>query len=176
MEHLRPEAELEKLECIEEQKQAEPLHENEQDDVPEFTREKQTEGIPFTVKAPQMCPDVVRKMYRNLNRTQAGTFYLVREWCVDRVRSLNPDPLFYFVTGGAGTGKSHLLKCVYAEATKILSKLPRLCEETDISMPTVLLTAFTGTAAFNISGNTALCPKVATILKATLPRTWKSNR
>ena len=43
-----PEAELEKLECIEEQKQAEPLHENEQDEVPELTREKQTGGIAFT--------------------------------------------------------------------------------------------------------------------------------
>ncbi|KAM3842119.1 uncharacterized protein ACN63O_022831, partial [Diretmus argenteus] len=56
--------------------------------------------------------------------------------------------------GGAGTAKSHLIKCIYTEATKILSTLPRVREERDMSMPTVLLSAFTGTAAFNISGKT----------------------
>ncbi|KAJ7983455.1 hypothetical protein DPEC_G00378220, partial [Dallia pectoralis] len=103
-----PEAELDKLECLEERIQGEPLHENEQDDVPEFTRCKES----------------------------------------------------------AGTGKSHLIKCVYAEATKILRNLPRLREEADISMPMVLLTAFTGTASFNISGNT-----LHSVLK--LPRSLK---
>lgn len=161
-----PEAELDKLECIDEREQAEPLHEDEQDDVPEFTCRKQTGGIALPVKPPQMCPDFLRRMYRNLNWTQACTFYSVRDWCINLVRGINPDPFFYFVTGGAGTGKSHLIKCVYAEATKILSKLPRLFEEADISMPTVLLTAFTGTAVFNISGNT-----LHSILK--LPRSLK---
>ena len=71
-----------------------------------------------------------------------------------RVRGENPDPFFYFVTGGAGTGKSHLIKCIYTEATKILRNLPRVREEADMSMPTVLLSAFTGTAAFNIAGQT----------------------
>ena len=35
-----------------------------------------------------------------------------------------------------------------------MSRLPRNAEEADISKPSVLLTAFTGTAAFNISGVT----------------------
>ncbi|KAJ8011953.1 hypothetical protein DPEC_G00063670 [Dallia pectoralis] len=161
-----PEAELDKLECLEERIQGEPLHENEQDDVPEFTRCKESGGIAVAVKAPEMSRDSLLKMYRNLNRTQACTFYSVCNWCINLVRGLNPDPFFYFVTGGAGTGKSHLIKCVYAEATKILRNLPRLREEADISMPMVLLTAFTGTASFNISGNT-----LHSVLK--LPRSLK---
>ena len=39
-----------------------------------------------------------------------------------------------------------------------MSKLPRHAEHTDISKTTVLLTAFTGTAAFNISHTTLHSP------------------
>ena len=59
------------------------------------------------------------------------------------------DPLHIFVTGGAGTGKSHLIKAVHYEASRIFSKKLTSPE----SVP-VLLSAFTGTAAFNIGGNT----------------------
>lgn len=93
-------------------------------------------------------------MYQNLNQKQACVFYAVRDWCVKRVCGLNPEQFFLYVNGGAGTGKSHLIKCIYSEASEILCKLPRRSEEDDISNPTVPLTAFTGPAAFNISGTT----------------------
>ncbi len=64
----------------------------------------------------------------------------------------SPQPFLYFLNGGAGVGKSHVIKSIYMEASKILRRLPCMREHTDISQPTVLLTAFTGTAAFNISG------------------------
>lgn len=79
---------------------------------------------------------------------------------------LNPEQFFFYVNGVAGTEKSHLIKCIYSEASKILSRFSRHAEETDISRPTVLLTAFTGTAAFNISGTT-----LHSLLK--LPRSLK---
>ncbi|KAL1268497.1 hypothetical protein QQF64_033860 [Cirrhinus molitorella] len=56
--------------------------------------------------------------------------------------------------------------CYNTEATKILRQLPRLQEEGDLSMPTMPLSAFTGTAAFNISGKT-----LHSLLK--LPRSLK---
>ena len=118
------------------------------------------------MEVPQINPAVMRKMYQSLNQTQASVFYTVRDWCTKRVCGQNLDPFFYFVTGGAGTGKSHQIKCIHTEASKILCKLPRVHEESDMSMPTVLLTAFTGTAAFNISGKT-----LHSILK--LPRSLK---
>ncbi|KAF7642557.1 hypothetical protein LDENG_00255870 [Lucifuga dentata] len=54
-----------------------------------------------------------------------------------RVCGLNPEQFFLYINGGAGTGKSHLIKCIHSEAFKILCKLPRNADEV--------------TAAFNIS-------------------------
>ena len=96
----------------------------------------------------------MRKMYQTMNEMQATEFYFVRKWCQERIKDETCKPFFHFVTGGAGTGKSHLIKCIYNEATKILQHLPMLNEESNISKPTVLLTAPTGTAAYNIKGNT----------------------
>ena len=107
-------------------------------------------------------PDVLYKVQQNLhsiddiipvlqslNATQMKIFYHVREWCLNKVAGQNPDPLHIFITGGAGTGKSHLIKAVHYEASRIFSKT--LSEPDGVS---VLLSAFTGTAAFNIGGNT----------------------
>ncbi|XP_053360312.1 ATP-dependent DNA helicase PIF1-like [Clarias gariepinus] len=113
-----------------------------------------------------MTAEFVRKLFRSLNETQAAMFYTVRQWCLKRVWGHNPEQFFYFVSGGAGCGKSHVIRCIYTEATKILRQLPRLRDEGDLSVPTVLLTAFTGTAAFNISGKT-----LHSLLK--LPRSLK---
>ncbi len=113
-----------------------------------------------------MSVEFVRRLFRSLNETQAAIFYTVCQWCQKRVWGHNPEQFFYFVSGGAGCGKLHVIKCIYTEATKILRQLPRLREEGDLSVPTVLLSAFTGTAAFNISGKT-----LHSILK--LPRNLK---
>uniref|UniRef100_A0AAR2LVZ7 ATP-dependent DNA helicase n=1 Tax=Pygocentrus nattereri TaxID=42514 RepID=A0AAR2LVZ7_PYGNA len=88
---------------------------------------------------------------KSLNETQTAVFYSIHDWCKRKVLNENPQQFFYYV---AGTGKSHLIKSVYAEATKILQKLPCVSEEADISKATVLLTAFTGCASHNINGKT----------------------
>ncbi|KAL6485916.1 hypothetical protein MHYP_G00053080 [Metynnis hypsauchen] len=151
---LAPNSELVRIECISERQPMDPDEMNEQDDVPEYNRNVDEKSAVPLIECPQMSPAVVRQMYQNLNQTQAAVFYKVREWCMKLTNGDRPEQFFYFVTGGAGTGKSHLIKCIYNEATKILRRLPSLSEQTDISVPTVLLTSFTGTAAFNISGNT----------------------
>ena len=86
---------------------------------------------------------------QSLNETQMKVFYLIREWCINKVSGQTTDPLHIFVTGGAGTGKSHLIKAVHYEASRILSRNMTSPE----SLPGIL-SAFTGTAAFNIGGNT----------------------
>jgi chromosomal replication initiation ATPase DnaA len=56
-----------------------------------------------------------------------------------------------FLTGGAGTGKTHLINFVFYEANRILSKT-----SSNPSAACVLLTAPTETAAFNVQGNLLL--------------------
>uniref|UniRef100_A0AAY4BQU8 ATP-dependent DNA helicase n=1 Tax=Denticeps clupeoides TaxID=299321 RepID=A0AAY4BQU8_9TELE len=123
-----PEVELDRLECL---AQREPIEQDPEEEV-------------------EPLPDY----QLSLNETQASLFYAVRDWCLRRVWGCNPDPFYYFLTGGAGCGKSHVIKCVYEEANKVLRQLPRFRDVCDMSRPTMLLTAFTEAAAFNISGKT----------------------
>jgi hypothetical protein len=83
-----------------------------------------------------------------MNTKQNHIFYFVRDWCLNFVHNKEPDPFFLHITGGAGTGKSHLIKCIYNEASQILKNAENP-EEVK-----VLLTAPTGTAAYNIGGFT----------------------
>uniref|UniRef100_A0A8C5FK64 ATP-dependent DNA helicase n=2 Tax=Gadus morhua TaxID=8049 RepID=A0A8C5FK64_GADMO len=153
--NLAPECELQRLECIEELDARPADEDNVQENVPDYNlrSENRPEGAIMS-EAPEMDPTVLKEMYRSLNQKQASVFYAVRDWCIKRVCGSNEERFFYYINGGAGTGKSHLIKCIHAEGSKILSRLPRNAEEADISKPSVLLTAFTGTAAFNISGVT----------------------
>ncbi|CAG2247064.1 unnamed protein product [Mytilus edulis] len=74
---------------------------------------------------------------------------LPEKWCIDVTLNKEPEPFHLFLTGGAGTGKTHLVRCIYHEANRILSKTASTPDATS-----VLLTAPTGTAAFNIEGST----------------------
>ncbi|XP_062609537.1 uncharacterized protein LOC134271330 [Saccostrea cucullata] len=89
------------------------------------------------------------QILQSLNETQMKLFYSVREWCLRKSFGEKPDALHIFVTGGAGTGKSHLIKAIHYEASRILGKT--LTSPDSVS---VLLAAFTGTAAFNTGGST----------------------
>lgn len=79
------------------------------------------------------------------------------------MRSLKPDnikPIYLFITGGAGSGKSHVIKTIYHTAVKTFKHVT-----TNPDLQTVLLMASTGVSAINIAGttvNTALAiPKEA---------------
>ncbi|XP_051816503.1 uncharacterized protein LOC127537664 [Acanthochromis polyacanthus] len=143
-----PEVEVDRQECLNLRQTV--TEDNEEDAVPDFDV-----SLPAPrIEVPRLSPDFVRKMFQSLNETQACIFYAVRQWCLQRVWGHNPEPFHYFVSGGAGCGKSHVIKCIHEEATRILRELPRFRDMADMSQPAVLLTAFTGTAAFNIAGKT----------------------
>ncbi|OCT76291.1 hypothetical protein XELAEV_18031490mg [Xenopus laevis] len=164
---LAPETELIRLESIMECQPADPNDLNEQDDIPDCINYAAVKSsVTPAVEVPRVSQAQIRKMYQSLNETQASIFYAVRNWCKSKVCEETPEQFLWYVSGTEGTGKSHLIKCVYTEASKLLSKMSCVSEEIDISQPTVLLTAFTGTAAFNINGQT-----LHSLLK--LPRSLK---
>ncbi|XP_048257841.1 uncharacterized protein LOC125383536 [Haliotis rufescens] len=86
---------------------------------------------------------------RSMNEEQADVFYKIRQWCLDKKNGKNPDAFKLFLTGGAGTGKSHLIKAICYESTRLLA--PIQSNPDDMS---VLLVAPTGVAAFNINAST----------------------
>lgn len=60
------------------------------------------------------------------------------------------DQFLHFVTGGAGTGKTRLIKAVYQTLVRYFDSR----RQRNMQSPSVLLTAPTGKAAFNMSGQT----------------------
>ncbi|CAI5670342.1 unnamed protein product [Oreochromis niloticus] len=120
-----PEVEVDRLECVAQRQSRHDTDENEMDIVPDFQVSGSSSGAMPAIIAPKLSPDFVRRMYQSLNETQASIFYAVREWCFKLVWGHCPEQFFYFVSGGAGCGKSHVIKCIYEEARKILHQLPR---------------------------------------------------
>ena len=56
-----------------------------------------------------------------------------------------------FLSGPGGVGKSHVIKLVHYETMRLLKPLPGYFQPDELP---VILTAFTGTAAFGIEGMT----------------------
>ena len=65
------------------------------------------------------------------------------------VTNVETSALHIFLTGGAGTDKSHLIKTIYHALTKVFSYRAMTLDK-----PKVLLAAPTGIAAVNIDGTT----------------------
>ena len=116
------------------------------DDIPELTD-------PVETTVPRLCTvtslgDNTRDLLHSQNSEQRELLYFVRNWCMQTVHGERPDPFYIHVNGGAGVGKSHVIKCIYNEANKVLRN------GTSPADTTVLLASPTGTAAFNIGGHT----------------------
>ncbi|XP_077967734.1 uncharacterized protein LOC144421969 [Styela clava] len=120
--------------------------EQECDDIPDL--HQTTSEITF-VKNVFISKEEALPILRSLNEMQTEVFYAIRQWCVKKANGKNPDPFHLFISGGAGTGKSHLVKAIYYETSKVLANRAE-----DISQIRVLLTASTGVAAYNIKATT----------------------
>lgn len=102
-----------------------------------------------------MSPQDYRTMMRSLNSKQMDVVQHHRKWCKDTIFALKhdkPTPEYrIFLSGPGGVGKSHVIKLIHYETMKLLKPLSGHFEPDELA---VLLTAFTGTAAFGIEGMT----------------------
>ncbi|XP_029957163.1 uncharacterized protein LOC115395673 [Salarias fasciatus] len=151
---LCPEQELERDECAEE------LREQQATEIADEQLVEGLENVPDLQERGRQVAQLERNrlvlsraeglaLVRSLNETQQAVFYQVRQWCLQKVRGENPPPLHVFLTGGAGSGKTHLIRAIQYEAGRLLSTL---CDQPDEIC--VLLTAPTGIAAYNLNAAT----------------------
>ncbi len=96
----------------------------------------------------------IQPLVRSLNIQQRKIFDHILNWCRQvlhsrKIYQKNQNHFTYFLTGGAGTGKSHLIAAVSNMARRELQVL----SESDEQVP-VVLTAPTGIAATHINGLT----------------------
>ncbi|XP_062596168.1 uncharacterized protein LOC134257593 [Saccostrea cucullata] len=144
-----PETEVLRREGIAQRKENTVPEEDSTDIIPEIESETHNADVMYHVQQHVISREEMLPVLQNLNETQSDVFYLVRKWCLAKIAGEKCEPFHLFVTGGAGTGKSHLIKAIQYEASRLLSRI--MSEPDRLS---VLLSAFTGTAAFNIGGNT----------------------
>ncbi|XP_063436532.1 uncharacterized protein LOC134717961 [Mytilus trossulus] len=144
---LCPEAEVNRRECIDEGKISSVIEEDLS--IPDLNNETSSSSVGTNLLSVSLTKNEIIPRLRSLNLKQRRILYKVRDWCIQKSNGKTPEPLHLFLTGGAGTGKSHLIKCIQYEATRILAQTTNNPDDL-----TVLLTAPTGTAAFNINGLT----------------------
>ena len=104
-----------------------------------------------------MSDDNINKLICSLNEKQRFVFDIIIKWARRHVKNLSAEhviknpPLYLFVTGGAGTGKSHLIKTITAAVSKTLAYGSTCMEKLNL-----LLLAPTRVAAVNINATTCL--------------------
>ena len=101
-----------------------------------------------------ISPSDYRKMVRGLNKKQKQIVFYHRSWCKNAVIALKNgqkiNPYRIFLSGPGGVGKTHVIRLIHSDTRKLLA-LSRIIKPNDV---TVLLTAPTGVAAFNVGGMT----------------------
>ncbi|KAJ8049090.1 ATP-dependent DNA helicase pfh1 [Holothuria leucospilota] len=97
------------------------------------------------LQKPRLPETQYHELVNNLNVKQKGFFYHVLHWCKTKNQ-----PFYNFLTGGAGVGKSQVVKALYNALLRYYSTVPgNNPDDTHI-----LLMALTGKAAYGIGGYT----------------------
>ena len=78
-----------------------------------------------------------------MNARQQQLYHFIQMHCLKVLHNERPPPFYVCLTGGAGTGKSHLVHCIYHTATKIFSQITDSADQV-----TVLKLAPTGQCTY----------------------------
>ncbi|MEW8548761.1 MAG: hypothetical protein AB2693_35120, partial [Candidatus Thiodiazotropha sp.] len=118
------------------------LQDSEEVDIPDICQEK-TERTTIQSSTSSSIPrtsvnDHIQ-MLRSLNEEQSKLFYFVKHWAEQKENG-HAEPFHIFLTGGAGTGKSHTIKCIFNEVDRTLTR-----KSENANSPVVLLVAYIGT-------------------------------
>ena len=133
-----------------------PHSQIENDETPEaeYPNENDSEDIETnkTSIIPTFMPQILQdgeiaKGVNSVNSKQREVFNVVYKWTKDYVKcnGHNVEPVYIFLSGSGGTGKSHLVKVIYNAISKTLIYH---CKDPD--KPRVLLLGPTGISAVNI--------------------------
>ena len=117
-----PQAEQERLDA----QMNRPIENSDDDlteiDIPELSS-PETEG-PFLLKfdteplQKELTAAEALAMQRQLNDEQRQMYNYVSKWCDEKAADSTVQPFRIILTGGAGTGKSHVIKCIRHHAEK----------------------------------------------------------
>ena len=109
-------------------------------------------GIPSTVTntEPLILNELQDQDYRQLVQTLNKKQKRIVFYHILHLIKTSDKPFYYFLSGGAGVGKSHLVKSLYQAALKYYNSKAG----EDFNDVKILLLAPTGKAAFGIKGNT----------------------
>ena len=118
---LCPETEAERLEYPKEDVDIEDFEADR--DIPDLKSTKTKNDQSVELRSSKISRHEGHSLIRTLNEKQKIVFYNIRQWCLNKVNGGKSEPFHIFVTGGAGTGKSHLVKCIYYEGTRILGRM-----------------------------------------------------
>ena len=150
---LDPEQEKENLECEEEEELIHPdfSHLN-PDDLESEDNSQQVRKMTRNIKI--SSADERLEAARRLDRFQKQALHIALKYAQDVIiarkgKAPQPIPPFLMVHGGAGSGKSTLINVISQYVHNLLRR-----DGDDPDCPYVLLSAYTGTAAANIEGQT----------------------